>query len=65
MTAFAIYINFAIFATKITKFNGVVDYVDANKIIEAQRRELQLKAIEQFKTNRTPENSARKTGKER
>ena len=44
---------------------NTVEKVDANKIIEAQRRELQLKAIEQFKTNRTPENSARKTGKER
>ena len=29
------------------------------------RRELQLKAIEQFETNRTPENSARKRDKKR
>lgn len=35
------------------------------KKIEEMRRELQLKAIEQFKTNKTPENSARKRDKKR
>lgn len=36
-----------------------------NKKIEEMRRELQLKAIEQFKTNKTPENSTRKRDKKR
>ena len=43
----------------------IVEKVDANKIIEAQRRELQLKAIEQLKTNKTPQNSTKNTDKER
>ena len=33
--------------------------------VSTDKQELQLKAIEQFKTNKTPENSARKRDKKR
>ena len=44
---------------------NTVEKVDANKIIEAQRRELQLKAIGQFKANKTAETLNKNIDRER